>query len=174
MGIVISIAIFVLLGVMLLFLIPGLTGAPYVPTLKDGLDQVFTKLCPTGKDDVVIDLGAGDGVVIKEITKTGAHAIGIEINPILSLIMKWRFRRNSRAKIYCRDFYTYKFPDNTTVVYAFAVATHIKSIQKKLQAEADRLGKKLLFVSNAFNFPDIKPKKKLSTFYLYEIRPGAK
>lgn len=173
MGIFVSIVILILLIVLLLFLLPGLTGAPYVPTLKDRLDDVFTKLHKVGKNDLVIDLGAGDGVIMEAATKCGARAIGIEINPILALIVRVRFRKNKLARIYCRNFYSYDFPKETTVVYAFAVSTHIKSIHKKLQSEATRLHKKLYFVSNAFNFPDLQPKKKIGTFYLYEIKPGA-
>jgi ubiquinone/menaquinone biosynthesis C-methylase UbiE len=157
--------------VALIFLLPGLTGAPYVPTLKKSVEIALTKLYPVKKGDLLIDLGAGDGVVLYTATKHGAKALGLEINPILTLIAKWRFRKNRNITMRCRNFYHYRFPDDTTVVYAFAVSLHIKKIRRKIEDEATRIGKPIYFISNAFNLKDIKPEKQLDSFYLYKITP---
>jgi ubiquinone/menaquinone biosynthesis C-methylase UbiE len=157
--------------VALIFLLPGLTGAPYVPTLKKSVEIALTKLYPVKKGDLLIDLGAGDGVVLYTATKHGAKALGLEINPILTLIAKWRFRKNRNITMRCRNFYHYRFPDDTTVVYAFAVSLHIKKIRRKIEDEATRIGKPIYFISNAFNLKDIKPEKQLDSFYLYKIAP---
>lgn len=155
----------------LLFLLPGLTGAPYVPTMKRSVEIALTKLYPVKSGDLLIDLGAGDGVVLYTATKHGAKALGIEINPILALIAKWRFRKNKRITMKCRNFYHCYFPKETTVVYAFAVSNHIEKIHRKIEEEATRLGKTIYFISNAFDLKDLKPKKQLDSFYLYEIKP---
>lgn len=161
----------ILAVLVLIFLLPGLTGAPYVPTLKKSVELALTKLYPIKKGDFLIDLGAGDGVVLYTATKHGAKALGIEINPILTLIAKWRFRKNKKIAMKCRNFYHCHFPKETTVVYAFAVSIHIEKIRRKIEDEATRLDKPIYFISNAFNLKDLKPLKQLDTFYLYKIEP---
>ena len=173
MNIFISILILIFLIIVALFLMTSLTGAPYVPTLKPGLKEAFKKLYPLGKKDLIIDLGAGDGTVLSEATKCGAKAIGVEINPILALIMKHRFRNDSRVKIKCKNLYHFTFPKETTVIYTFAVSLHIEPIYRKIQSEANRLKKPIYFISNAFDIPNLKPKAKVNTFYLYKITPKA-
>ena len=61
----------VIIAIFLIFMLPGLTGAPYVPTLKKNLNAAFKKLYPMKKTDLLIDLGAGDGVVLKAAASTG-------------------------------------------------------------------------------------------------------
>lgn len=170
-SLIITTLVLIIVIITLIFLLTGLTGAPYVPTLKKGLDEVFTKLYPVSKKDLLIDLGAGDGVILDRAAKHGARAVGIELNPILTLAMKRRFRKNPKVEVHCRNFYSYKFPPETTVLYAFAVSLHIEPIYRKIQKEATRLGKPLYFISNAFNVPDVKPEKKLGSFYLYKVPP---
>ena len=171
MKVAISIIILIIIVIVAIFLIMGLTGAPYVPTLKPGLRQAFRELYPLGKKDLLIDLGAGDGVVLSEASKCGAKALGVELNPILTLIMKRRFRKNRNIQVQCRNFYHFKFPKETTIVYAFAASLHIEPIYHKIQEESTRLKKPLYFISNAFDIPNVKPKKKVSAFYLYKITP---
>ena len=172
--VIILVITIVVATIVLLFLLPGLTGAPYVPTLKKSVEKALTKLYPIKAGDLLIDLGAGDGVVLYTATKHGAKALGIEINPILTLIAKWRFRKNKKITMKCRNFYHCHFPKETTVVYAFAVSIHIEKIRRKIEDEATRLGKPIYFISNAFNLKDLKPLKQLDTFYLYKIEPAKK
>ena len=171
LGIIILILTLIVVFVVAIFLVTGLTGAPYVPTLKPGLRKALTDLYKISEKDLLLDLGAGDGVVLEEAAKLGAKALGVELNPILTLIMKRRFRKNKNVTVKCRNFYRFKFPKETTVVYTFAVSLHIKPIYKKIKKEATRLNKTLYFISNAFDLPDLKPEKKISTFYLYKITP---
>ena len=172
---IIALVIITIVGILaLIFLFPGLTGAPYVPTLKKSVELALTKLYPIKSSDLLIDLGAGDGIVLYTAAKHGAKALGLEINPILTLIAKWRFRKNRNITTKCRNFYHYRFPKETTVVYAFAISLHIEKIRRKVEDEATRIGKPIYFISNAFDLKDLKPKKQLGSFYLYKIEPKAK
>ena len=91
---IIMVVILLLIAIItLIFLIPGLTGAPYVPSEKAKVKKVLTKLYPIKHCDLLIDLGAGDGVVLQVAAKRGAKALGLEINPILALLTNWRFRK---------------------------------------------------------------------------------
>ena len=171
---IVSVAILLVCVTVAIFLITGLTGAPYVPTMQYGLEEAFTKLYRLKPNDLLIDLGAGNGTILAEAEKKKSKAIGIELNPVLALITRHRFKNNKKIKVACRNFYRYNFPKETTVIYAFAVAIHITPIYRKIQSEANRLNKTLYFVSNAFNVPGVKPKGKLNTFFLYEIKPEQK
>jgi SAM-dependent methyltransferase len=57
--------------------------APYVATPLDVVDRMLT-LARVGADDVVYDLGCGDGrVVIMAAQKFGARGVGVDIEPTL-------------------------------------------------------------------------------------------
>ena len=66
-------------------------GSPYVPSQKKYIFEAFTKLYKISKNDLLIDIGSGDGIVLRQAARLGAKAIGFEINPILVLISKILF-----------------------------------------------------------------------------------
>lgn len=71
-----------LIGAVVVFIgISAFFGAPYIPTLRRDVRRMFDELAPISKSDVVLDLGSGDGVVLREITKRGAKAVGYELHP---------------------------------------------------------------------------------------------
>ena len=154
-----------------IFLVTSLTGAPYVPTLRKDFEKALKNLLKLDKNDLLIDLGAGDGVILDVASKAGAKALGIELNPILALIIRFRFRKNKDVSVKCQNFYSFNFPKETTVIYTFAVGPHIEPIYRKIKKESNRLKKSLFFISNAFDLKDLKPKRKSGTWYLYKITP---
>jgi len=55
--------------------------APYVPTPQDVVDRMLA-LAGVGKNDVVLDLGCGDGrIPITAAKSFGARGIGVDIDP---------------------------------------------------------------------------------------------
>ena len=103
----------IILIIAVLILLYGFTaffGAPYVPSLKSELEKAFTKLYKISNKDLLIDLGAGDGIVQKVASKYGAKSVGIELNPVIALIAKFRLRKYKNAKIITKNFYNYEFP----------------------------------------------------------------
>lgn len=57
------------------------TLAPYVPTAHDVVDRML-ELAQVTKDDVVYDLGCGDGrIVIAAAKQYGARGVGVDIDP---------------------------------------------------------------------------------------------
>lgn len=56
--------------------------APYVPTPQDVVDRMLA-LGNVKKDDVLYDLGCGDGrIPITAAKRFGAHGVGIDIDPL--------------------------------------------------------------------------------------------
>lgn len=161
----------VIIGVVVaLFLATAFTGAPYVPSQRREVREVFSKLRPLRSTDVVVDIGSGDGVVLQEICERGAHAVGYEINPVLVLLTRWRLRRHAAScRVLLKNFWTTPFPDDTTVVYTFGDSRDIRKMYEKVMRETTRLGKSIDFISYGFEVPNIQPTKTHRAHHLYTI-----
>ena len=166
------IVVWVVLGLVLLFGLTAFIGAPYVPSHRSALRKAFSELRPVGADDLVVDIGSGDGVVLGIVAKRGAKGLGIEINPVLVAISWLATRRFSgRVKIRLGDLWQAKFPEQTTVVYAFGESRDIKRMYAKVQNESNRLGRSIDFMSYGFSVPEHEPAKTGHGFYLYRLNP---
>jgi SAM-dependent methyltransferase len=61
---------------------PHTNLAPYVPTPPEVVDRMLA-LARVGPNDVVYDLGCGDGrIVIAAARKYGARGVGVDIDPV--------------------------------------------------------------------------------------------
>lgn len=159
------------LVVFILFAGTALTGAPFVPSRRKELDIIFKKLYKLSKNDLLVDLGSGDGKVLKAASDFGARALGIELNPLLVLFSKIRFIGNTRVHTKMRDFFHSDLPSKTTAVYVFGDGRDMKRIAKKVQEQANKIGHPLYLISHAFELPDQKSIKKCRAYYLYKINP---
>lgn len=162
----------IIMGLAFVFGITVFFGAPYVPSLEAEIRKMFKKLYPLSKKDLLIDMGSGDGVVLKVGAEMGAQTLGIEIHPVLSFLSRIRLRKiKPLPKVVCQNYLNYKFPKKTTVVYTFSESRDVVKIFQKVQQEATRLGKELYFISNAFDIPGVKYEKLYHSFYLYKVKP---
>lgn len=167
-----------LIAIMVIAVIFGITvffGAPYVPSLASELKKMFKKLYPLNSKDLLIDMGSGDGIVLKIASEEfGAKALGIELHPVLSFLSRIRLRKiRPLPKVVCQNYLNFVFPPETTVVYTFSDSRDIEKIYQKVQSEATRLKKNLYFISNGFELPGVKYEKQYSSFFLYQLKPGA-
>lgn len=146
-----------------------LRGAPYVPTHRHQLRIAFDELYPVSDHDTVVDLGSGDGIVLREAASRGAAVVGYELNPILVLLSKWRLRNYPLANIFMRDFLSLDIlPDNTTVVYAFTTGRNIEAIGKKIEQWSDN--NDLHLISYGFTLANHKPLKSVGPMHLYHFK----
>ena len=159
----------IVFAVVLIFAIMALTGAPYVPSLVSELKLVFTKLYKLSDKDLVVDLGSGDGVVLKVASDFGAKAFGVELNPFLVLLTKWRLRKRKGVSVKCGNLFKVDFPAETTVVYLFGDGRDIKGMMETIQTQAGKLDHDLYVISHAFELPGPKPVKKHRAYFLYKI-----
>ncbi len=160
------------IGLIVLFLgFSVFFGAPYVPSHRKDIQSLFEKGYPLKKSDVVVDFGSGDGVVLREVARQGAQAVGLEIHPLLILI-SWLASRRFGRKVRVRwtNAWHVSFPKETTVVYAFSVDRDGPRLLKKVQAEATRLEKPLTLICYGNPIDGMKPRT-FGAYLIYTVKP---
>jgi hypothetical protein len=161
--------LWIIAGLVVLFGLVAFFGAPYVPSLRREVRGAFDDLYPVKKGDVVVDLGSGDGLVLMEAAKRGAHCVGYEINPLLALLSKLRLGR--RATISMRNMWTAELPKDVTLVYVFSVSRDSRRLGRYMQQQSDRLGRSIHIMTFGTGLKDFEPVRSLKAHTLYEIRP---
>lgn len=146
-------------------------GAPYVPSRKKYLNIAFEELYLLKENDVLVDIGSGGGVVLREASARGAKTIGYEINPFLVVLSRFLSRKDNKVKILFADFWSAKLPDNMTVVYIFSVTRDMKKIIRKLQYEADRLRRPVYLINYGSELKGVKTVNKIDAYRLYVFSP---
>lgn len=138
-------AVFVLLGVSFLLIV--FRGAPFVPTHHAAIQTLF-RLHHFRKDDVLVDLGSGDGRVLVAAAQKGIRAVGYELNPFLVWYSRLKLRRFTPApEVRLADFWLSPLPKGTAVVFVFLAKPFMAKLDSKLEREALRLGHDILLVS---------------------------
>ena len=161
----------ILAGVALLVGFVAFTGAPYVPSKRRDVERAFDELYLLHASDVLVDIGSGDGVVLRAAARHGARAIGYEIHPILVFVARMLSRGNRNVQVRFANFWHTPLPDDTTVVYTFGEARDIRKMYMRVQSEATRLQRQIAFISYAFTVAGATPAKTVGAHYLYQIKP---
>jgi len=147
----------------LLFGFTVLFGAPFLPTLSnrtnDALDMLDLK-----PGELLLELGSGDGRLLKEAAKRGIKSIGYELNPLLvwySRIRLWRYRK--LAKVRMANYWQVDLP-KAQGIYVFLLQPYMQKLDKKL-SQSNIAPVKL--VSFAFVIPNKKPAQEKQGMRLY-------
>jgi SAM-dependent methyltransferase len=160
---------------------PGTSGgaqlrAPdvvFVPTPYEAVDAML-KVAKVGKNDVVYDLGSGDGrIPIMAVQKYNAvRAVGIDINPERIKEAEANLKAaglGSRVRFLNEDLFEAKISDATVVSLYLLPSLNLKLLPKLL---AD-LKPGTRIVSHAFDMGSWKPEQTLkangSTVYFWTI-----
>lgn len=147
-------------------------GAPYVPSHRGEVIRAFSSdLYLVSDKDVVVDVGSGDGIILRLASKQGARAIGYELNPVLVLLSRFLSRNDKKVTTCLSDFWFTALPDETTLVYGFMVTRDIEKMANKLQKEANRLQHSLYFICYGTSFKDHVKIKELGAHHLYLFEP---
>jgi len=158
-------------GILLVFALTAFTGAPYVPTKPHDAKKVFTELYPLSASDVLVDIGSGDGMVLRAAARCGSRAIGLEINPFLVAVSRLLSRHEPLVSVRLANFWMISLPDETTVVYTFGESRDILKMAQKVQREVTRAGRRIAFISYAFEVPDLAYAKRTDLHFLYYFEP---
>lgn len=158
-------------GFIVLFGWVVIRGAPYVPSHRRFVAQSFKELYPVSSKDTLVDLGSGDGIVLRTAAARGATAIGYEINPLLVVVTKLLSWGNHRIIVKVADYWLVNLPKETTIVYLFAVSRDIKKAQKYMQHQADTIGHELYLMTYGAKLAGKEPVRELNAHALYVFTP---
>jgi hypothetical protein len=145
-------------------------GAPYVPSRKKFIKKAFDQLYPLSGKDTLVDIGSGDGIVLRIAAEYGAKAIGYELNPIFYLVSRVMSAKYD-VEIALKNVWYTQIPDETTIVYIFSVSRDSKRMTRKLQNEVNRLGGPVHVMTFGSGLYNIEPIKVMDAYRLYLIRP---
>ena len=153
----------ILVVLSLMFGLGAIAGAPYVPVLRR--DQMaLLSLVELQPGQTIIDLGSGDGRLLREAAARGMTAIGYEINPLLyaiSLIVCWPYRHS--VTIHLGDYWHRRLPQ-TDVMYVFLIERYMKRLDTKLVRE---ITKPTTVISHIFKIPGRAPIAQNSASFVY-------
>lgn len=166
-----SLLIGIIVFIVLLFGFVVFFGAPYVPSKPREVGRAFDNLYRLGPDDLLLDLGSGDGLVLRAAAKRGARAVGFELNPVLVGLARLMSHGNPRVRSYVANLFTRPFPEATTVVYVFGDQRDIAKILRRIETETTRLGRPLAVMSYGFELPGHHATGSSGAHFLYEISP---
>lgn len=146
-------------------------GAPYLPSKRGYVKRALTNLYRLKSDDVLVDLGSGDGVILRLATKHGARAIGYELNPVLVVISRLLARGDRLQTTKLADMWLVDFPAETTVVYVFSVSRDSDKLTTKLRSHVDTHKRRLWCITFGAGLGGMEPVKKLHAHSLYVFEP---
>jgi ubiquinone/menaquinone biosynthesis C-methylase UbiE len=145
----------------------------YVPT-PEAVVEAMLKAAKVGPNDVVYDLGCGDGrIVVSAVRDFGAkRGIGVDIDPERIREARENVKQakvGDRVKIVEGDLFTMDFKDATVVTLYLLPSLNLK-LRPKLLSEL-RPGTRI--VSHAFDMGDWAPEQTLQvdgkTVYLWTV-----
>lgn len=146
----------------------GIIGAPWAPTRMPSVKKAFDNIGISEKD-LVVDLGAGNGSILREAARRGANVYGYELSPIMWIISAMR----TGWRTAYGNFFKKRLPKDTTLVFCFLMPKHMNTVGKYIASQ--QLPRKALVLSYAFPFPELQAihiyrEKKCAPLYLYEMR----
>lgn len=131
---------------------------PYIPSSTRIVEEML-KLARVTKDDVVYDLGSGDGrIVINAAKRYGARGVGIEINPDLVKEARLNAERagvTNRVKFVEQDLFETDLKEASVVTLYLLPEVNLR-LRPKLLREL-KPGTRV--VSHDFDMGDWKPDK---------------
>ena len=166
-----EIILWVILGVILLFCIVVVRGAPYVPSHQRFAKQSLKELYPLSQKDTLVDLGSGDGVILRIAAGMGARAIGYELNPLLVLITKFLSRGDKNVQVKTADYWLVGLPKETSIVYVFAVSRDMGKLETKMQQWTNESGRKIWLMTYGAKLKAREPVRSLNAHTLYLFEP---
>jgi SAM-dependent methyltransferase len=149
----------------------------FVPTPAEVVKGML-ELAKVTKNDLVIDLGCGDGgIVVAAARDFGARAIGVDIDPQRIREAQDNVTKNNvgdRAKIVQADLFEFEIKD-ASVITLYLLPRLNEKLKPRLWKEL-KVGTRI--VSNSFDMGDWKPDQTITvdarTVYLWTIKPEHK
>lgn len=126
--------LFCLVLVVLLFILfTGISAAPWVPTRKHDLKDLIDD-AEIDSGDNFVELGCGDGRLVKAAAKRGAKAVGYELNPLMYIVAVINNLGVANSKIRFKNFWSVDL-SQADIVMVFILPRTLPRLDQKLSDE---------------------------------------
>ncbi len=117
--------------VVLLFSFVILRGAPYLPTLKQQIEDALD-LLELKEGQNLLELGSGDGRFLAAAARRGLHSVGYELNPLLVIWTRLRYHKYRKfISVKWGDYWKSDWPKSDGM-YVFLLQKYMKKLDTKL------------------------------------------
>lgn len=167
-----GLSILLFLLILAWILIPALYGLPSVPTKPERIQKAL-KLANLKPEEVLYDLGAGDGRVLFIAARDfGANAEGLEIGPVQCAIIWLRTVANGldkKIRVRWANFYNADL-SGADVVFVYATSKEVAKLAPYLEHQMKQ-GSRLVSISA--DFPEWEPSvvDQHELIFIYEMPP---
>jgi len=157
-------------------------GAPYLPSSTTAFRAVLERVpqfhsVESLKGMRMVDIGSGDGRLVREAARAGFESsIGIEMNPWLALISKWRLRKTPNSKIVWANAWDKvdelsKFQPDVITFYGRPGQGLMTKFGQMAENISDSSGKSIIVVSNKFHIPNwhLRQIAQVGDFIVYKL-----
>lgn len=159
-----SLILIIALVVILLFCGVVAFGAPFLPTLSKRVDDAI-ELLDLMPGQTFLELGCGDGRLLKAAAAKGIKSVGYELNPLLVVyarLSNWKYRK--LVTIRWGNYWTVEWP-KADAIYVFLLNPYMSKLHKKvIQYSKNRT---LTVVSFAFKITEKEPSKEINSMFQY-------
>ena len=172
--IVLILTVFTLAALIIFGFLPILTmGAPFVPSYRPKnknssahLAEAINFVKNHSGGQISVDLGSGDGRVVREFARGGFESWGVEINPLLVLWSRAKIKKAGlkNAHIKWGSFWKADL-SGFDVVYMFQCNLTNKFLFNKLKKELDPSA---YVISFGFPMHGLKLVKEIGSFLIYQ------
>ncbi len=153
-----GIVLFILIG----FAVTSVSGAPWVPARAHDIEALLDD-AHIKSGDLYIELGCGDGRLVRAAARRGARAIGYELNPLLWLYAWLGSLGQKNVHIRLGNFWKQDISKADTVM-AFLVPRTMPRLGTKASQE---MKKGSCLISYIFPIENKKALRKHRSWYIY-------
>lgn len=157
-----------LFGFVFFQLLQNVISAPYVPSNRRKVEKLLREL--DVQDKTFVDIGSGDGCIVRTAAKLGAQATGVEINPYLSIYSKVRniFSKHKSNIHYLQKSFFNVDLSSYDVIYIYLYPGLMERLEEKIFSELKPGG---IVISNTFVFKDRVEKEVVDKqFNIYTLK----
>lgn len=143
-----------------------LFGAPFLPTLPKQVEPALD-LLDLKPGQTLLELGSGDGRILKAAAERGIYAVGFELNPFLVVLSMLKCLKYRQYVTVVWGNYWHKDWPKADGIFTFLLNPYMPKLDEKLKAYKH---KPIKLVSFAFEVPGKKPAKQRQGLFLYNYK----